>query len=152
MVFYLIFFVVVCGILTGIAIARKDAFPFSWYPMYSAPHAPEKVKMIRLGLQAHDGAVSWWQSRFYRYPEYTGRRLLQLQKAVEKAAGNNVFITLERNKLLLEVLRLIESEEGSVRGYMAFHIVERTVNTNLEITDRTVSVVSFSELRNGKPA
>lgn len=151
MVFYLIFFVLVCAILAGITIARRDAFPFSWYPMYAAPYAPENVKLIRLGLQMHDGTVSWWQSRFYRYPEYTGRRLLQLRKAAEKA-GTNVFITLERNKLLLEVLRLIESEEGSVKAYKAFHIVERTVNSSLEISDHTIEVVSFSELRNGKPA
>lgn len=152
MIFYLLFFIGVCAILTGITIARKDAWPFSWYPMYAAPHAPERVKVIRIGLQTQEGPVTWWQSRFYRYPEYTGRRLLQLQKAAAKSAGNTVFIILERNKLLLEVLRLIESEQGSASQYKAFHIVERTIGDNLAITDRTVEIVSFSELRNGKPA
>ncbi|MET0393846.1 MAG: hypothetical protein ABW019_11930 [Chitinophagaceae bacterium] len=152
MVFYLLFFIVVCGILAGVTIVRKDAWPFSWYPMYAAPHAPEKVTVIRIALQAREGSVTWWRSRFYRYPEYTGRRLLQLQKAAAKRTGHAVFITLERNKLLLEVLRLIESEDASASHYKAFHIVERTVGDNLVPHDRTLEIVSFSELRNGKPA
>jgi len=150
MIVYIVFFIVLCGILLWVTIRQKDAFPFSWYPMYSGAHALSKINIVRIALQQQDGSITWWQSRFYRYPEYTGRKLQGLQRM--KGTKNEVFVSLERNRLLLEVLRLIESEQGSAKDYTAFHIVERTVNDNLVIADRTVAVVSFSELKNGKPA
>jgi hypothetical protein len=152
MIVYIVFFIGMCSILLWVTIRQKDAFPFSWYPMYSGTHALDKISIVRIALQQQDGGVAWWQSRFYRYPEYTGRKLRALQQAINSGTKNDVFVLLERNRLLLEVLRLIESEQGSAKDYTAFHIVERTVNNNLAITDRTIGIISFSELRNGKPA
>lgn len=150
MIFYIIFFIIMCVILLWVTIGRKEAWPFSWYPMYAGSHVAGKVNVIRIALQKPDGKLSWWQSRFYRYPEFTGRKLQQLRQAGN--VNNTIFLHLERNRLLLEVLRLIESEEGATHPYSGFHIVERTVSDHLEITDRTVDIVSFSELKNGKTA
>lgn len=151
MIVYIVFFIGMCSILLWVTIRQKDAFPFSWYPMYSGSHSLDKVNVFRVALQKQEGGITWWQSRFYRYPEYVGRKLQGLRQA-KAGTQKEVFVLLERNRLLLEVLRLIESEEGSAKDYTAFHIVERTVNNNLAITDRTIGIISFSELRNGKPA
>lgn len=148
----IIFFIIICGALLWVTIGRKEAFPFSWYPMYSGPNSLDKVRVFRIALEKTGGEITWWRSRFYRYPEYTGRKLKELRYMLRERVQNEVFVLLERNRLLLEVMRLIESEEGSVINYKAFHIVERTISDSLEITDRTVEVVSFTELRNGKPA
>lgn len=150
MTVYIVFFVAMCAVLLWVAISGKEAFPFSAYPMYSGLHSPGKVNVIRIALQQQDGRLTWWKSRFYRYPEYTARKLQELHQAMKQDKQKEVFALLERNRLLHEVLRLIESEEGSIHRYQAFHIVERRGNEKLEIREQTLAVISFSELRHGK--
>lgn len=146
---YSIFFILMCGILVWVTIRKKDLFPFSWYPMYSGSYRAGQVRILRIALQDRAGGVTWWKTKYYRYPEFIARKLDKLmQTAVDHPAGIGINI-LEQKRVLAEVLRLIEQEEGSVKNYVGFQIIERRMSDHLQIHDVVLKSFLFNEIRHG---
>lgn len=146
---YSVFFILMCGILVWVTIRKKDLFPFSWYPMYSGSYRAGQVRILRIALQDRAGGVNWWKTKYYRYPEFIARKLDKLmQTAVDHPAGIGINI-LEQKRVLAEVLRLIEQEEGSVKNYVGFQIIERRMSDHFQIYDVVLKSFLFNEIRHG---
>ena len=146
---YIIFFCIICGLLLWVTLFRKQAYPFSFYPMYSAPQSVRRISVFRLALEKKDGTVVWWQSEFYRYPEYLGRKLQQLQNSGSDDAKNSVLLKREQKRLLLFALQIIEKEEGSINAYNAFRIIRRTIATDLRPLDEIIETIPILGLKDG---
>ncbi len=146
--------VFICGLLAPFlwAMVRgKDYWPFSHFPMFSRPGTVKELAVFRLALETNTGAVTWWRSEFFRYPEFVGQRLRRIHQAISQGGKDAAFATLEQEFLLTEVLRLIEREEGSIDQYQAFQVVRRTVD-NLDgatpiIKDDTVARIPLPTLK-----
>lgn len=149
MIFYLIFFILLLAPLIWATARRKDAFPFSHYPMFSHLIDTDNVVVYRVALETKDGNTVWWKSGFYRYPEFVGRKLKNLYELEHE--HKQLFFTLERQRLLIEVLRLIEVEAKDAEKYKAFQIVKRIArkdkHNKLKIKDETLAVIPFEEIR-----
>jgi hypothetical protein len=146
---YIVFFCIICGLLLWVTLFRKQAYPFSFYPMYSTPHGVDEIVVFRLALEKKDGTVLWWQSEFYRYPEYLGRKLMQLHYAESEDIRKTALLKLEQKRLLLIALQIIEKEEGSSYAYNALRIVRRTIRTDLRPADEIIEVVQINQLKDG---
>lgn len=146
---YNIFFILMCSALIGVTIRKKDLFPFSWYPMYSAAYRTGQVRVLRIALQDKDGGITWWKSHYYRYPEFTARKLDRLIHAAVSHQVENSINLLGQKRLMAEVLRLIEQEEGSLKNYTAFLLVERRIDASLQVCDSVQKTFLFSEIRHG---
>lgn len=145
MIFYLIFFIIILIPLLCITLRGKDAFPFSHYPMFSNLSSPNQVEVFRIALETTDGKSVWWKSEFYRYPEFVGRRLKELEQT--ESDGLKAFTSLDRQRYLIEVLRLIEAEEKSLDQYRAFLIVRRTVDNDVEIKDDVIERIPLEGMK-----
>lgn len=146
---YIVFFGIICGLLLWVTLFRKQAYPFSFYPMYSTPHSADEIVVFRLALEKKDGTVIWWQSEFYRYPEYLGRKLKQLHYAESGDIRKTALLKLEQKRLLLIALQIIEKEEGSSYAYNALRIIRRTIRTDLWPADEIIEVVPINQLKDG---
>jgi len=150
----LLIVVFIGGLLTPFLWAMwrgKDYWPFSHYPMFSRQNSVEELAVYRLALETKSGTTTWWRSEFFRYPEFVGRRLRRIHQIADQPGKAAVFVNLEQQFLLREVLRLIEAEEGSLDEYQAFHVVKRTIN-NLNgahptIEDAIVARIPFPTLK-----
>jgi hypothetical protein len=147
MMIYVAFFLLICMVLVWVTISGRDAFPFSYYPMFSGLKKIQEVKVIRIRLESSDGKIEWWETEFYRYPEFVGKKMKVLYNHDQGKAG--IFYELEKKRLLNEVLRLIADEKGAKNTYTSFHIVERTIGVDLRIQDKILEVIPFSRLKNG---
>jgi hypothetical protein len=146
---YIIFFTLMVGILIWVTIAKKDFFPFSWYPMYSATYRADQVRVLRIALQDANGDITWWKTKYYRYPEFVARKLDILMQAPANSKVGDGINLLAQKRLLDEVLRLIEQEEGSLKNHTAFLIIERRVDAALQVCDIVRKAILFSEIRHG---
>lgn len=147
MVVYILFFAVICGVLTWVTVTGKDLYPFSSYPMFSAGSKPP-VKVIRLALEDRYGNITWWRSRFYRYPEFSGKKLAPFYQAGSSEKAHPAII-LAKAKLLNELIRLINTNE-ECSDYKALHIIERTITESLQITERTLEIIQIDAIGNGR--
>jgi len=147
MVVYILFFAVICGVLTWVTVTGKDLYPFSSYPMFSACNKPP-VKVIRLALEDRHGNITWWRSRFYRYPEFAGKKLVSFYQASSSEKAHPAII-LAKAKLLKELTRLINIDE-ECSDYKALHIIERTITESLQITERTLEIIQIDAIGNGR--
>ena len=146
--------VFICGLLLPLlwAIVRgKDYWPFSHYPMFSQHSALKDLAVYRLALETKSGAITWWRSEFFRYPEFVGQRLRRIHQATNQVGKEAAFAKLEQQFLLTEVLRLIEMEEGNIDQYQAFHVVRRSIENlsgpNPTIADDTVARIPLPTLK-----
>jgi hypothetical protein len=140
---YSFFFIAICSILIFVTFSGKEAFPFSHYPMFSKLHDVTDVVIFRIALETQEGEIQWWDSKFYRYPEIVGRKISSLKNADKNAT------VLAQSKLLVKILQIITIEKGNFDKYKAFHIIERSVNENLMIVDKTIEIVPFEKIKTG---
>jgi hypothetical protein len=148
--FYMVFFLLICSALVLVTIAGRDFYPFSNYPMFSAKHQVSNIKVFRVALETQEGKLEWWQHEAFRYPEFVGKKLKQIYDTLPGNDGKaSVLANLQKYKLLAEVLRLIRLDGYAIDHYRAFHLIERTISNNLEIKDKTVEIVLFSNIKNG---
>ncbi|HEY9000079.1 MAG TPA: hypothetical protein VIM89_01910 [Mucilaginibacter sp.] len=143
----IILFLIVCILLLWVTIAGKELYPFSYYPMYSAPHDLKNISVFRIAIEKKDGGIVWWQSEFYRYPEYSGRKLQQLWAARINNQQQEIFLQLEQYRLLISVLQIMEKENINTHEYSAFHIIERTINANLKPVNKTIEIIPLNRLK-----
>jgi len=144
------FFSALVAALLWATLRGKDAWPFSHYPMFSAPATLSGLIVVRIALETRAGAIIWWRSRFFRYPEYIGRRL-KATYDVEEAGHRHTAVTIvERQWFLTEALRLIRLEEGSLDRYAALRIVRRTASNDpaggLMIEERMLARIPLNDL------
>jgi hypothetical protein len=147
MTLYILFFGLIGCLWIWVTIRGKDAFPFSAYPMFSARHRLEDVRVIRIALALETGEKVWWQSEFYRYPEFVGRQLKQLYDQSHKQPKEAIFFQLKKKQLLIEVKRLIDLEIPADKSYGALHIIERCITADFKIEEKTVEVIPISSLK-----
>jgi hypothetical protein len=138
-----------CGILIWVTIGKKDLFPFSWYPMYSGAYRAQQVRVLRIALQDKDGGITWWKTKYYRYPEFTARKLDKLMQATVNHQIESSINLLGQKRVLAEVLRLIEQEEGSLKNHIAFLLIERRTDASLQVSEVVLKTFLFSEIRHG---
>jgi len=149
----MVFPILLCSFLLvplfWVMVRGQDAWPFSHYPMFSQLTGLSEVEVFRLALETTTGEILWWRSEFYRYPEFVGRRLQSIHQMESEGARAKALASLERQRCLAEVLRLIETEVGRLDRYQAFQIVRRTVDTNngLTIKDQTVARIPIAEIK-----
>ena len=117
-------------LFVSVTLARRDAWPFTRYPMFSRYRDPWEVRVICFGLETLKGNVTWWRPRFYRYQDTLGRKLAPDDSA-------------HRLWVVSEVLRLVRLEEGDARRYIAVHIVERRW-VDCAVRDRTLARIAVS--------
>src|ERR1700733_3321801 len=118
----------------SVTLLRRDAWPFSRYPMFSRYRDPRQVCVICIALETPDGSLTWWRPHFYRYPDVLGRKL-----ALDDLALKLWCVS--------EVLRLVQLENGlegaKSEPYRAVHIVERRWIDN-SVRDRTLAKVAVN--------
>jgi hypothetical protein len=103
-----------------------------------------------VALETATGEVVWWRSEFYRYPEFVGRKLKRIHQMECEGGRATAIASLERQRYLAEVLRLIDLEEGCLERYMAIRIVRRTVDPNgdnLTTNDDVVARIPFALIK-----
>lgn len=61
-----------------------DAWPYSFYPMFSKPQSPRRVVVYRIAFQLGSGERIWWQPRYAKLQETLG---LGFQKLALSAAS-----------------------------------------------------------------
>ncbi len=144
MILYILFFGLIGSIWIWVTIRGKDAFPFSAFPMFSTRHRLENVRVIRIALELETGEKIWWESEFYRYPEFVGRQLKQLYEQSRKQPKDAVLFQLKKKQLLIDVKRLIDLDS---KPYRALHIIERSITEDFKITEKTVDVIPISSLK-----
>ncbi len=145
---YVVFFSIICLALIGVTIAGKDFWPFSHYPMFSIEQKIEDVKVLRIALEDSDGKIVWWHSKFFRYPEFTGRKLQKIYGLNIGGKKLDAFINIERNKLLKAVMIHVEEEQPE-RSYSAIHIIERKITGSFKVSDKTIDIVQLEQLKLG---
>lgn len=118
-----LFIIAIVVQLAVVTFHGRDIWPFSHYPMFSGLKTRAEVEIYRVALETADGELHWWRSRFYRYPERVGR---DWQQAEFLGRRSPALTLLERRRLLAEVIRLLQLEEGDVSRYSALYIVRRT--------------------------
>lgn len=145
----ILLFILLPALLLWVTVSRKDAWPFSHYPMFSRLTDLSEVEVFRVALETTTGEIVWWRSEFYRYPEFVGRKLKKIQQLEGEGGSVAGLASLERQRCLSEVLRLIESEAGGLDHYQAFHIVRRTVDTDdgFTIRDQTVARIPLAGIK-----
>lgn len=124
-------------------ILQKDAFPFSYYGMFSFMHRLEHICVIRIALELENGDIVWWQPKeFYRYPEFVAIRLKKIyqEKDEEKQAT-------QKTKIMREVVRLIALERVEQTPYRAFHIVECRVPHDFTTDNTTIDIIPLNSLK-----
>ena len=150
MIAELFFTAMVVGLVWA-TVSAKDSWPLSHYPMFSGLTKLEEVEVFRLALETRHGEIIWWQSHFYRYPEYIGGMLQMLDRFEREKQQPLSLALLARHRYLLEVLRLIALEEGSVQDYQAFHIVRRTASQNstqgIVLHDTTIARIPIADIQ-----
>lgn len=145
---YVIFFIIVCLVLIGITIVGKDYWPFSHYPMFSAKQKIKDITVWRIALEDSEGNIDWWQSKFFRYPEFTGRKLQKIYALHIEGKKLEIFIHIERNKLLNAVMMHIIREQPEC-NYSAIHIIERKVTNSFNVIDKTIDIIPIKQLDSG---
>lgn len=146
---YAIFFLAICAALLWVTVMQKEAYPFSYYPMYSSAHQLNDISVYRIAFKKQDGTMTWWESEFYRYPEYVGRKLKQLHVINGNLAKRDVFLRLEQTRLLISVLRIAEEEGVLMDNYTTLCIVERKITTDLGPEDDVIETIPLDNLRDG---
>lgn len=145
---YVIFFIVICLALAGVTIAGKDFWPLSHYPMFSTRQKMENIKVWRVALEDNNGHIEWWKSKFFRYPEFTGRKLQKIYGLQIAGKKPEAFINAERNKLLNAVMKHVIREQRESK-YSAIHIIERTITDALNMNDKTIDIIPLEQLNIG---
>jgi hypothetical protein len=127
-----VFFVAAVLILMffSVTLLRREAWPFTRYPMFSHYRDPRQVCVICIALETPDGNLTWWRPRFYRYPDIVGRKLVPDDPSL-------------RLWCVSEVLRLVRLEKGDSETYRAIHIVERRW-IGCSVQDRTLARVTVN--------
>ena len=145
---YVVFFSVICLALIGVTVTGKDFWPFSHYPMFSTGQKIEDIKVWRIALEDNDGNVEWWQSKFFRYPEFAGRKLQKIYSLNIGGKQLDAFINVERNKLLTAVMMHVALEQPQ-RSFSAIHIIERKVTVFFKVDEKTIDIVPLEQLKLG---
>lgn len=145
---YVFFFIIVCLVFIGVTIAGKDYWPFSHYPMFSAKQKIKDITVWRIALEDSEGNMDWWQSKFFRYPEFTGRKLQKIYALHIEGKKLEIFIHIERNKLLNAVMMHIMREQPEC-NYSAIHIIERKVANSFDVIDKTIDIIPIEQLNCG---
>jgi hypothetical protein len=127
-----VFFVAAVLILMffSVTLLRREAWPFTRYPMFSHYRDPRDVCVICIALENSDGNLTWWRPHFYRYPDILGRKLVPDDPSL-------------RLKYVSEVLRLVRLEKGATDSYRAIHILERRW-IDCSAQDRTLARVTVN--------
>jgi len=141
------FFILICISLAYISLFSQEAYPFSSYPMFSQTYQLQSIKIIRIAIEAKNGELIWWESKFYRYPQIIGNNIKKLTQL--KNELNPKIYNLKLNKTLLYALNLFHNEYVTLNNYHSFHIIERSIDKNLKIIDKTISIISFEQIKNG---
>lgn len=147
----ILFFGTLVAVLIWVTINGKDIWPFSHYPMFAEPANLDNLLVVRLALETREGELIWWRSRFYRYPEFVGRKLKRTYQLEREQSRFSALAPLERRKYLAEVIRLIRFEEGTIDQYSAIHLIQRTASADpahgLIIREQSLARIPLSELR-----
>jgi hypothetical protein len=128
----IILFFLVLAPMIWVTVRGKDAWPFSHYPMFSRLTGVQDVEIFRVALETKSTEVVWWRSKFHRYPEFVGRQLRLLERQAAERGPTAAIGSLEKQRYLAEVLRLIEGEEGCLEQYEALLIVKRRIQPDHE--------------------
>jgi hypothetical protein len=113
----------------SVTLLRREAWPFTRYPMFSRYRDPRQVCVICIALETPDGNLTWWRPHFYRYADIFGRKL----------ASDDLSLRLWCASEILRLVRL----EGHPESYRAVHIVERRW-IDSSIRDRTLAKVAVT--------
>lgn len=153
---FTIIFASVAGMLIWTTVRGRDAFPFSHYPMFSDSTDISKVEVFRIALENSNGDIYWWKSEFYRYPEFIGRQFKKLYYA-EGDLTQKAFINLEKQRLLAEVVRLIELEDKTLESVRNLHIVKRRASSQqqksgeISVKDEIIEIIPLGKIRKNDP-
>jgi hypothetical protein len=145
----ILLFILLLAPLLWVMVRGKDAWPFSHYPMFSRLTNLSEVVVLRVALETTGGEVVWWGSEFYRYPEFVGIWLKRTQQMEGEGGRSAALASLERQRCLAEVLRLIETAGGRLDQYQALLIVRRSVadGNGITIRDQTVSRIPLAGIK-----
>lgn len=123
------------GVFVLLTLMRRDAWPFTRYPMFSRYRRSHDIRIVCVALEREDGILVWWRPRFHRYSDGLAGKLAA-QSEEESAAG------------VEQATRLLKLEHGDISWWKAVHVRERRW-VNGSPLDRTVFTIP---LRTGAPA
>jgi hypothetical protein len=115
------------GFTVLVNLVRRDAWPFTRYPMFSRYRKTEDIQVVCLALEASDGSLRQWQPHFYRYTDGIGVKLGDLSEG-------NISSCVE------QVMRLLKLEHRDVSWCKAVHVLERRWINGAPL-DRTIATI-----------
>jgi hypothetical protein len=122
------------------AIAGRDAWPFSSYPMFSHLQKPEDLKVLRIAFESFDGRLSWWRPHFHK---------LQPSVASDLRPRLGTDARAQRQRAVGIIYRSLKFDGQIPRaGYIALvsRHCERTSSGGWRIVDRVVSRMKLGDV------
>lgn len=109
-----------------VTLRRRDAWPFSCYPMFSSLMFPETLGIYRIALEHSDGSLRWWNPHFYKLGGTLGKRLVfaalarqtgEVQRIVQlvRFSSTNEDSNLEQARGLCVVLRQFQTAGDEIK-------------------------------------
>ena len=114
-----------------VTLRRKDAWPFSCYPMFSSLMFPETLGVYRIALEHSDGSLRWWNPHFYKLQGTLGKRLVSA--ALARRSGE-----VER---IVQLVRSSTSEDSNLEQARSLCVVLlqcQTAGDEIKIIDNVV--------------
>jgi hypothetical protein len=110
------------GLALGAVLRRRDAWPFSHYPMFCQRLAPEDLAVVRIAIEDEAGRIDWWRPRFFRLPDRLCARFEALRR-VTPARGQSPALL----EFFSQTQHLIVAENPAATGRTAVLFVCRRV-------------------------
>ncbi len=120
--------VVACALLVPawVALARqRDAWPYSYYPMFSGYLTPEKVVVLRIALERAGGERVWWRPRYAKLQEILGQEFQALVGSDLPPYGRRRW----EADLVARVIHLIRHDRPAAGDLAAVCVLRRCVVT-----------------------
>jgi len=114
-----------------VTLRRKDAWPFSCYPMFSSLMFPETLGVYRIALEHSDGSLRWWNPHFYKLQGTLGKRLVYA--ALARRTGE-----VER---IVQLVRSSTNEDSNLEQARSLCVVLRrcqTAGDEIKVIDNVV--------------
>lgn len=104
-----------------VAYRQRDAWPYSWYPMFSKPKNPERVVVYRIAIQLKTGERAWWRPRYGKVQESLGLGFQKL--ALSTALGPA--LAREEAELVARLIHYVRADSSPTEEAVAICVMRR---------------------------
>jgi hypothetical protein len=123
---------------------RRDAWPFTGYPMFENAVSAEAIQVYRIALEFSDGECVWWHPQYYKLQQTLGTEYARTLRLPPNSRTDQL------SRLSLKISYFL-SEDSGAEGATAFRIIcrrpVRSADGTWGATDELVARISLPPLR-----